>query len=93
MNLFDFEWVPNPCTTDPCLPGAVGAIVEAGTGVTHIIVDDGGWVTQESWDGFDGFTPLPGQPVMVSGKVVYHTDINGRVYTEIELTGLTPRVG
>jgi hypothetical protein len=93
MNLFDFEWVPNPCTTDPCLPGMVGGIVEAGTGVTHIIVDDRGWVTEGVWDGFDGFTPLPGQPVMVRGRVVYHTNINGQVYTEIELTGLTARVG
>ncbi len=88
-----FDWVANPCTTDPCLPGLVGALVDPSTNLTHTIVDDGSWVTQGTWDGFDGFTPLPGQPVMADGRVSYHTDIDGQVYLEIELTFLAGRTG
>ncbi len=90
-----FEWVANPCTTDPCLPGMVAAIVaDPPNNTAYVIVDGGGWVWSDgSWDGFDGFVPLDGQSVMASGRVSYHTDINGQVYLEIELTNLTPRVG
>jgi hypothetical protein len=88
----EFAYVPNPCTTDPCLPGEVAAIIELG--VTYIIVIDGHWVDssydwQTEWD----FNGLPGKTTMAEGVVTYHTDLNGDVYLELELTSLTYRVG
>ena len=91
LNRSEFDYVDNPCTTDPCLPGVVAAIVEDGH--AYVIVVDGHWVdTTYDWEAEWNFNGLPGQTTMAAGVVSYHTDIDGTFYYEIELTSLTYRV-
>ena len=92
LNVGEFAYVGNPCTTDPCLPGVVAAVRELGE--TYVISVDGHWVDDTyDWEtNFPEVNPLPSQTVMASGKVTYHTDDGGGVYMEIELTTLTNRL-
>ena len=87
-----FDYVPNPCTTDPCLPGMVAAVTDLG-GTRYIITIGGGWTTSEYqyWQRDWSFSGTPGTPVTASGRVSYHTDIRGNVYLELELDAITYR--
>jgi len=92
LNVSEFDYDGNPCTTDPCLPGIVAVLRQLGE--TYVISVDGHWVGDTyDWEtNFPEFNPLPGQTTMASGRVTYHTDYDGHVYMEIELATLTNRV-
>lgn len=83
--------VPNPCTTSPCLPGIVYAVLADGT-CYHLTVD-GAWLWSSgespSWD---GYTPEEGDRVTVSGYVSSHEDVSGAAFYEIEVVSLSPAV-
>lgn len=84
---------PEPCTTDPCLPGTYAAIVTPDE-TYYLIINGHRIIDREDWDDWTGeFVPNDGQNVIADGKLVYHTDIHGRIYLDLELTELTPRLG
>jgi hypothetical protein len=88
-----FQDLPNPCTTDPCLPGTLAAITEQS--IRYYITIDGQWITSPDYDwtaNWPSFSGLQGQTVIAEGLVTYHTDIYGGVYREIELSLLTTAV-
>jgi hypothetical protein len=87
-----FDYVPNPCTTDPCLPGVIAAVTDLG-GVTYIITISENWVTTDYayWQRDWNFNGTPGTYVFASGKVTYHADINGHQYLGLRLTEITYR--
>jgi len=77
---------PNPCTTEPCLPGVAYA-VEAG-GKLYFLTSGGRWSSQPRSLG--AWTPAPGDSVAVAGRTASHTDIRGAEFLTIEVEALTP---
>lgn len=91
LNVSEFAYVANPCTTDPCLPGVVAAVEQYGE--TYVISIDGHWVDSTyDWEtNFDFKGALDGQTTMAEGRVTYRTDVNGQIYMEIELSAIYMR--
>jgi len=78
--------VGNPCTTDPCLPGVVYAVLVDDT-YYHLTVK-GSWLwVNRSWD---GYTPEVGDFVTVTGYVEEMVDIFGAPFYNIEVVSLEP---
>lgn len=75
---------PNPCTTEPCLPGMAYA-VESG-GRDFFLTVGGRWSAEaRRWS---GWTPEPGDAVKVTGRVEERTDIRGGAFLTIEVETL-----
>ena len=77
---------PNPCITEPCLPGMAYA-VEAG-GKLYFLTSGGRWSNQPR--SFGGWTPAPGDSVTVVGRTASRTDIRGAEFLTIEAEALKP---
>ena len=80
------EYLPvgNPCTTTPCLPGIVYAV----------LADSRYYITVEShwiWENrpWDGYRPTEGDRVKVTGYVSKRLDVDGNSFYEIEVVSLT----
>jgi len=88
------HFAANPCTTDPCLPGTVAVVTSTmDPSVEYVLVVDGGWIQEGyDWETEWGYAFGEGSMVMAFGRVLYHTDIDGQLYLELELHDLTPRV-
>jgi len=81
-----YAFVPNPCTTIPCLPGMAYAI-ESG-GQCYFLTLGGRWSSQaHAWK---GWKPSVGDAVTVSGDVRQQTDVNGNPFLVIEVKSLDP---
>ena len=82
-------YVGNPCTTSPCLPGIVLA-VSTETALYYLTVG-GTWL----WDGnedfsWNGYAPRDGDHVIAIGYARMKCDLQGNVFSEIEILSLTP---
>jgi len=83
----EYLLVGNPCTTDPCLPGLVYAVLADDTYYYPTV--EGSWLWwNRSWD---GYTPEVGDFVTVIGYVDEMVDIFGTpFYNIIEVVSLKP---
>jgi hypothetical protein len=77
--------LPNPCTTQPCLPGMAFAVL-GDDSVQYFLTRDGGFYMLGS--GESNNLPEPGEPVVASGDVQEQHDIAGKAFKTIELTSL-----
>lgn len=83
-----YVFVPNPCTTDPCLPGMTYA-VESG-GQCFFLTLSGRWSDQaHAWK---GRMPVLGSSVSVTGKITQRMDIRGDPFFTIEVESLVPEI-
>lgn len=81
-----YVFVPNPCTTEPCLPGMAYAVRSATQCV--FLTAGGRWLdTALEWQ---GWTPQVGAAVTVAGKVTQRTDVRGQPFLTMEVETLTP---
>jgi len=65
----EYGMVANPCTTDPCLPGMIYAIL--GEDQTTILLLRGQWIRYSSdWDVWPGVVPEVGDQVVARGDLV-----------------------
>jgi len=80
---------PNPCTTEPCLPGLAYAIDADGRRL--FVTTDGALRMQgHHWAEAE---PEPGSRVAAHGIVRARRDIAGRPYLAIEVSSLSPAEG
>ncbi len=82
----EYAFVPNPCTTEPCLPGFIFALHVDET--YYYLTVEGQWLWEtQSWD---GFVPQVGQMVKVSGEISEAIDTAGQVFYNLEVISLYP---
>ncbi|MGK7914653.1 MAG: hypothetical protein AB4038_03785 [Prochloraceae cyanobacterium] len=82
----EYTFVPNPCTTKPCLPGFIFALQVNET--YYYLMVEGQWLWEtQSWD---GFVPQVGQTVKVSGEISEQIDTAGQVFYNLEVISLYP---
>ncbi len=79
-----YEYLPNPCTTEPCLPGMVYAVVADDTSY-FLTVDGRFFVENRPWD---GYTPAPGDQVIVTGWPASEKDVSGKPFQTFEVLTL-----
>lgn len=81
-----YAFVPNPCTTEPCLPGMAYAM-ESG-GKCFFLTVGGRWSDQaRAWQ---GWIPAVGDAISVTGTVRQQLDIRGNPFFTLEVESLTP---
>ncbi|MGI5939323.1 MAG: hypothetical protein ACOX8V_01295 [Thermoleophilia bacterium] len=81
-----YAFVPNPCTTVPCLPGMAYAIES--NGQYFFLTRDGRWLDQApTWK---GWTPSVGDVVSAMGDVGQQTDVRGDPFFTLEVRSLAP---
>lgn len=75
---------PNPCTTLPCLPGMVYAVLVDDKYYYLTVNQSLLWVEweQKSWE---GYTPKAGDHVTVVGKIDEKRDIKGEIFYQLEV--------
>ena len=81
-----YRCVPNPCTVQPCQPGMVWAVIVEDT--TYYLTVDGNWIWGCLGKSWDGYKPVEGDTVQVTGKVTEREDIWGNLFYEIEVYSL-----
>jgi hypothetical protein len=82
----EYLQVGTPCTTDPCLPGLVYAVLVDDT--YHFLNVDGAWLWwNRSWD---GYRPEIGDFVTVVGYAEETSDVYGAALHKIEVVSLAP---
>ena len=81
-----YAFLPNPCTTKPCLPGM--AYVLESSGQYFFLTMGGRWLDKpvERW----GWTPELGDIVTLSGRVTQRRDVHGEPFLTIEVESLIP---
>ncbi|MCK5187952.1 MAG: hypothetical protein KAR43_12550, partial [Deltaproteobacteria bacterium] len=82
-----YSCVPNPCNSDPCLPGVVWAVIDDNETCFNLTID-GEWLWGCEETSWNGNTPKDGDTVIVVGEVSEHMDIRGRSYYNIEVDSL-----
>ncbi len=81
-----YVYVPNPCTTDPCLPGMAYAVLVNGK-YCYIMVK-GRWFSENrSWG---EYTPQPNDMVTITGSLQEKRDVFGKPFSTIEAVSLKP---
>ncbi len=79
-----YAYIPNPCTTRPCLPGMAYAV--NAKGIDYFLTVAGRWFSENRpWN---GYTPEPGDDVEVTGKISTQKDIRGGEFRTIEVASL-----
>jgi hypothetical protein len=82
----EYLFVGNPCTTDPCLPGMIYAVLAKDA--TYYPTVEGSWLWQNrTWD---KYTPEIGDVVRVTGYVSEMMDIFGALFYNVEVVSLEP---
>ena len=81
-----YSYASNPCTTKPCLPGMVYAVLADGT-YYYITVQDN-FVFEDL--SYQGYKPELGANVEVTGYLSSDRDIFSRNFFKIELISLKP---
>lgn len=76
-----YVFIPNPCTTKPCLPGMAYAVKQQG-GTWFLTVE--GKLLNEAYVWSD-WTPQVGAKIAVTGYVKHLVDIFGEPYIVIEV--------
>lgn len=83
-----YAFMPNPCTTEPCLPGMAYALESDGQ--CFFLMLDGRWLDQaHAWK---GWIPVLGDAVSVTGNVRQQIDIRGNPFFIIEVESMVPAV-
>ena len=82
-----YSCIPNPCDTDPCLPGVVWAVIDKDDTCFHLTMD-GQWLWGCEETSWNECTPKDGDTVIVVGEVSEHMDTRGRSYYNIEVDSL-----
>lgn len=81
-----YVFLPNPCTTEPCLPGMAYAVRSATQCV--FLTTAGRWLdTAIAWQ---EWTPQVGDAVTAVGQVRQGTDVRGLPFLTMEVESLTP---
>ncbi|MCL2041227.1 MAG: T9SS type A sorting domain-containing protein [Bacteroidales bacterium] len=80
--------VPNPCHTEPCVPGLVYAIET--DSINYIITLQGYWKWPDGPLVIETYSFDIGDPITVEGVVSVKQDIWGKDYTEIEVLSVIP---
>lgn len=77
---------PNPCTTEPCLPGMVYAVERSGQ--ITFLTNAGRWIDRpaDNWS----WKPQLGDSVTVVGRVGRLVDIHGEACATIEVESIQP---
>jgi uncharacterized repeat protein (TIGR01451 family) len=86
----EYLFVGNPCTTDPCLPGMIYAVLakDAYYYAFYYPTVEGSWLWRNhTWD---GYTPEIGDVVRVTGYVSEMVDIFGAPFYSVEVVSLEP---
>ena len=83
-----YSCVPNPCETDPCLPGVVWAVIDKDETYFHLTIG-GQWLWGCEETSWNECTPKDGDTVIVVGEVSEHMDARGRSYYNIEVGSLS----
>ncbi len=78
------EFVPNPCTTRPCIPGLALAVVV--DGVPYFLTDNEALCMHGSDRGRE--LPASGKPVVVTGEVETRLDVNDCRFLTIDVAGV-----
>lgn len=84
-----YVFVPNPCTTEPCLPGMAYAI-ESDEGECFFLTLGGSW-SDRPFD-WNGWKPSLGEVICAKGKISRQTDRKGNLFATIEVEALAPAV-
>jgi hypothetical protein len=79
-------FVPNPCTTMPCLPGMAWAVETEKR--LYYLTSGGHWSAEDSPWG--GYTPRVGDHISVIGRVSSHQDARGESYWIVEVESVKP---
>ncbi len=82
-----YSCIPNPCNTDPCLPGVVWAVIDDNETRFNLTLE-GEWLWDCEETSWNGYIPEEGDTVTVEGKVSEHVDTQGRSYYNIEVDSL-----
>ena len=78
--------LPNPCMTEPCLPGMAYALQASGR--EYFLTAAGRWSDRTvAWN---GWTPDVGDTVTATGRVARRTDVRGNAFLTIEVESLAP---
>lgn len=81
-----YSYIPNPCTTDPCLPGMAFAVLVDGT--YYYLTVNGVVISEDrAWD---SYTPVMGDRIEVTGRLNEEKDISGQPFYTIEVVSLHP---
>jgi hypothetical protein len=86
----EYSCVPNPCTSDPCLPGMVWSVVNNDT--TYHLTKKGEWKWGCEPTSWNGIIPKEGDIITVVGQVVEETDLRGYPYSNLEVEYLLPGI-
>ena len=81
-----YSYIANPCTTEPCLPGMVFAILADDT-YYYLTVNNLEISENRTWD---GYTPVVGDFVAITGYLREERDIFDRPFHTIEVVSLHP---
>jgi hypothetical protein len=81
-----YSIIENPCTTVPCLPGLVYAIL-VNDKRYYLTVNDYLLVENRSWE---GYTPKLNDLVTAKGYVRHKKDLTDQIYHTIETIELLP---
>ena len=82
-----YSCVPNPCKSDPCLPGVVWAVIDKDETSFNLTID-GEWLWGCEETSWNGYTPKEGDTVIIVGEVSEHKDTRDRSYYNIEVDSL-----
>lgn len=77
-------FLPNPCTTKPCLPGMAYAVESDGQPL--FLTRSGRWSAIPL--GWNGFVPDVGDIITVIGQVTQRADVRGQPFLTIEVDSL-----
>ena len=83
-----YSLVGNPCTTDPCLPGIVSAVIA--NDKCYYLTVNGRWFWSGDTLSWEGYTPSEGDYVIVEGYLSEKIDIFNKSFYEIEVISLKP---
>lgn len=87
----EYLCVPNPCFSDPCLPGLIWAVKYDDT-LYHLVHETYGWLWDCNKVSWDGYRPKEGATVVVVGEVSEEQDIRGKAYYNINVERLLPGI-
>ena len=85
-----YQCVPNPCTTDPCLPGLIWAVNDNDR--IYYLVGRCGWEWGCENTVWNGYRPKEGDTVVVVGQVYEEQDLRDRTFYNIEVVFLLPGI-
>ena len=83
------DLVPNPCLSDPCLPGQVYSLIYENK--VYILTIDGNWIWGSDEFEWKKRQLTPGEKIVAEGPVSEHMDIKKNKYFQLEIKSLETR--